>query len=154
MKKYIVVAATAALLTVLAISSFALAAERAEDRKAAAAEIADYEKKAETTPSGLKYVVLREGKGQKPAKGQTVHTHYAGRLMDGSLFDQSHGRGPFSFAVGTGRVIKAWDEALLDMLPGEKRALIVPPELGYGSRGAGGVIPPNATLFFEVERLR
>ncbi len=74
--------------------------------------------------------------------------------MDGRIFDQSHGRGPLSFAVGTGQVIRGWDEALMDMRPGEKRALIVPPDLGYGKRGAGGVIPPDTTLFFEVERLR
>lgn len=154
MKNVGCIAATAALLAVLLAASFAPAAARADAEKTAAEEIARYEKEAVTTPSGLKYVILREGKGEKPAKGQMIDTHYVGRLMDGSLFDQSAGRGPFSFPVGRGKVIKAWDEALLDMRPGEKRALIVPPELGYGSRGAGSVIPPNAALFFEVERLR
>lgn len=153
MKKHVLVAATSALLLVFLAASPALAAAPGDAEKAAEA-IARYEKQAVTSPSGLKYVVLREGKGKKPTRGQMVDTHYVGRLMDGTLFDKSAGRGPFAFAVGKGKVIKAWDEALLDMLPGEKRALIVPPELGYGSRGAGGVIPPNATLFFEVERLQ
>ena len=143
----------AAFLCVLCAAPAAFAAQSADKGKAAE-EIARYAEKAQTSPSGLKYVVLREGEGDKPAKGQTINTHYVGRLMDGTLFDQSLGRGPFSFQVGAGQVIKAWDEALLDMKPGEKRALIVPPELGYGRRGAGNVIPPNATLFFEVERLR
>jgi len=116
--------------------------------------IAEYEKKAKRTFSGLKFVVLNEGKGDKPGKGQSIDAHYVGRFMDGRIFDQSYGRGPFTFTVGVGQVIKAWDEALLDMKVGEKRAIIVPPELGYGKRGAGNVIPPDSTLFFEVERLR
>lgn len=142
------------LLLSLTAASFAAAAQPSEADKQAAAQIADYEKKAGKTFSGLKYIVLREGKGEKPAKGQTIDTHYVGRFMDGRIFDQSVGRGPFTFTVGSGQVIKAWDEALLDMKIGEKRALIVPPELGYGKRGAGNAIPPNTTLFFEVERLR
>ena len=142
-----------ALICVFCAASFVLAAQNTGEGKAAE-EIAQYEKKAETTASGLKHVILREGEGSKPEKGQTIVTHYVGRLMNGKLFDQSIGREPFSFEVGTGQVIRAWDEALLDMKPGEKRALIVPPELGYGKRGAGNVIPPNSTLFFEVERLR
>ncbi|MDR2391381.1 MAG: FKBP-type peptidyl-prolyl cis-trans isomerase [Planctomycetota bacterium] len=104
--------------------------------------------------SGLKYVILKTGSGPKPKPGQKVEAEYAGRFMDGRLFDTSVGRGPFAFNVGRGRVIAGWDEALLDMAVGEKRAIIVPPELGYGSQGAGGVIPPNATLYFEVERLK
>ncbi|MDR1519793.1 MAG: FKBP-type peptidyl-prolyl cis-trans isomerase [Planctomycetota bacterium] len=104
--------------------------------------------------SGLKYVVLREGSGKKPRPGQTVDAEYTGRFMDGRIFDSSIGRGPFSFKVGRNEVIKGWDEALSQMTVGEKRALIVPPGLGYGERGAGGVIPPNATLYFEVERLK
>ena len=143
----------AAFICLLCATPAAFAAQSA-DKEKAAEEISQYAKKAQTSPSGLKYVVLREGEGDKPGKGQTINTHYVGRLMDGTLFDQSVGRGPFSFQVGTGQVIRAWDEALLDMKPGEMRALIVPPELGYGQRGAGNVIPPNATLYFEVERLR
>ncbi|MDR0361845.1 MAG: FKBP-type peptidyl-prolyl cis-trans isomerase [Planctomycetota bacterium] len=118
-------------------------------------EIRELEKRAKTTESGLKYVVLREGAGDKPRPGQTIQAHYTGRFMDGRVFDTSRERGPFSFPVGKGRVIRGWDEALLDMRVGEKRALILPPGLAYGREGAGeGVIPPNATLFFEVERLK
>lgn len=141
-----------ALLLALGAAGFAFAA--AGNDPEAAARIAAYEKQAKKTFSGLKYVVLNEGKGDKPVKGQRIDTHYVGRFMDGRIFDQSAGRGPFTFEVGRGMVIKAWDEALLDMKVGEKRALIVPPELGYGKRGAGDVIPPDTTLYFEVERLR
>lgn len=153
MKKSFVLLALAALVALL-YSGFAKAAESADEQKRAAQEIAQYEKKARKTPSGLKYVLLRQGKGDKPTRGQTIDAHYVGRFMDGRIFDQSYGRGPFSFAVGTGQVIRAWDEALMDMRLGEKRALIVPPDLGYGKQGAGKAIPPNTTLFFEVERLR
>ncbi|MCL1939793.1 MAG: FKBP-type peptidyl-prolyl cis-trans isomerase [Desulfovibrionaceae bacterium] len=141
-----------ACLSALFATSLAFAAQ--DDEKQAAARIAEYEQKAQKSFSGLKYVVLKEGAGDKPAKGQSIDAHYVGRFMDGRIFDQSLGRGPFTFTVGVGQVIKAWDEALLDMKVGEKRALIVPPELGYGKRGAGNVIPPDSTLFFEVERLR
>eukprot|EP00904_Undaria_pinnatifida_P009345 jgi/Undpi1/5540/HiC_scaffold_2.g00817.m1 len=111
-----------------------------------------------TTGSGLKYVVTVAGKGTKPTAGQTIKAHYTGWLNgfgeDGIKFDSSRDRGrPFSFKVGTGQVIKAWDEALLDMKIGERRQITVPPQLGYGSRGAGGIIPGNATLFFDVELL-
>ena len=112
-----------------------------------------FDKEAKTSGSGLKYVVIQKGEGAKPRPGQDVSAEYTGRFMDGRIFDTSVGRGPFTFKVGRGQVIAAWDEALSDMRVGEKRALIVPPKLGYGERGAGGVIPPNATLFFEVERL-
>jgi peptidylprolyl isomerase len=126
----------------------------ANDREYARA-IRDFEKKAKTSMSGLKYVVLKKGEGAKPRPGQTVETHYTGRLMDGTKFDSSLDRGePFAFKVGKGQVIPGWDEALSEMKVGEKRALIVPAKLGYGSQGAGGVIPPNATLFFEVERMK
>jgi len=141
-----------AILVIFVLPSLALAAQ--DNVKQAEALIADYVKKAKTTPSGLKYVVLHEGKGGKPAKGQSIDAHYVGRFMDGRIFDKSIGGAPFTFTVGVGQVIKAWDEALLDMKAGEKRAIIVPPELGYGKRGAGNVIPPGSTLFFEVERLR
>lgn len=154
MKKRPLALAAALCILVFGMVASSFAAEPTADEKKAAEEIAQYEKKARKSFSGLKYVVVREGKGEKPKKGQSIDAHYVGRFMDGRVFDQSYGRGPFTFNVGTGQVIKAWDEALMDMKLGEKRALIVPPSLGYGKRGAGNVIPPDATLFFEVERLR
>lgn len=108
-----------------------------------------------TTLSGLKYVDLVEGTGATPKAGQTVVVHYTGTLENGEKFDSSRDRNrPFSFKLGVGQVIKGWDEGLSTMRVGGRRKLIIPPELGYGPRGAGGVIPPNATLIFDVELLR
>jgi len=107
-----------------------------------------------TTPSGLKYVDLVEGTGPSPRTGQVTTVHYTGWLTDGTKFDSSVDRGePFKFPIGMGRVIKGWDEGVASMKVGGKRKLIIPPNLGYGARGAGGVIPPNAELTFEVELL-
>ena len=111
-----------------------------------------------TTPSGLSFEDTQVGTGASPSKGQTCVMHYTGWLYDGSAkgakFDSSVDRGrPFSFPIGTGRVIKGWDEGVAVMKVGGKRTLIIPPALGYGAAGAGGVIPPNATLLFEVELL-
>jgi FKBP-type peptidyl-prolyl cis-trans isomerase len=108
-----------------------------------------------TTPSGLKYIDIQEGDGATPQSGQNVTVHYTGTLEDGTKFDSSRDRNrPFSFRLGAGQVIRGWDEGLSTMKVGGQRRLIIPPELGYGARGAGGVIPPNATLVFDVELLR
>lgn len=108
-----------------------------------------------TTASGLQYTDLVEGTGAMPKPGQRVTVHYTGTLEDGTQFDSSRDRGrPFTFQIGVGQVIKGWDEGVGTMRVGGRRQLVIPPELGYGSRGAGGVIPANATLLFDVELLR
>jgi FKBP-type peptidyl-prolyl cis-trans isomerase FkpA len=111
-----------------------------------------------TTPSGLQYEDTVVGTGATPETGQICVMHYTGWLYvdgkKGKKFDSSLDRGqPFEFPIGTGRVIKGWDEGVATMKVGGKRTLIIPPALGYGARGAGGVIPPNATLIFDVELL-
>lgn len=111
-----------------------------------------------TKDSGLQYEILQEGSGASPQKGQQVTVHYTGWLEEngkpGKKFDSSVDRGqPFTFTVGVGQVIKGWDEGVMDMKVGEKRRLIIPADLGYGAHGAGGIIPPNATLIFDVELL-
>ena len=107
-----------------------------------------------TTASGLKYYDFAKGTGSSPQTGQTVIVHYTGWLTDGKLFDSSVlKKKPFSFVLGTGGVIAGWDEGVATMAPGGKRQLKLPPDLAYGKRGAGNVIPPNATLIFEIELL-
>lgn len=117
-------------------------------------EHAGPEGKEVTTSSGLQYIDLKVGTGATAQAGHTVSVHYTGWLENGKKFDSSVDRGqPFSFPLGAGRVIKGWDEGVKGMKVGGKRKLIIPSNLGYGARGAGGVIPPNATLIFEVELL-
>ena len=107
-----------------------------------------------TTNSGLKYKILVSTKNKKAVNGNNVKVHYTGKLMDGSIFDSSLRRNlPFEFKIGEGRVIKGWEEALKILRVGEKASFIIPSNLAYGPRGAGGVIPPNATLIFEIELL-
>ena len=104
------------------------------------------------TTSGLEYIEVQAGTGAQAAAGKTVGVHYTGKLQDGRVFDSSIPRGePIVFQLGVGRVIKGWDEGIALMKVGGKAQLIIPPDLGYGERGAGGVIPPNATLVFDVE---
>ncbi len=130
---------TAALLALSAVSVYAA------DTKAV---------KMITTDSGLKYVDGVVGTGASPTKGKQVKVHYTGTLENGTKFDSSHDRNqPFSFVIGVGQVIRGWDEGVMTMKVGGKRKLIIPAKLGYGARGAGGVIPPNATLLFDVELL-
>jgi len=110
------------------------------------------------TPSGLQYEDTQAGTGDEATQGSHVHVHYTGWLYEngaqGAKFDSSKDRGdPFDFPLGAGMVIKGWDEGVAGMKVGGRRTLIIPPQLGYGARGAGGVIPPNATLKFDVELL-
>jgi FKBP-type peptidyl-prolyl cis-trans isomerase FkpA len=107
-----------------------------------------------TMPDGLKYTDDQVGTGAEAQAGKTVVVHYTGWLLDGTKFDSSRDRNqPFSFPLGRGQVIKGWDEGVAGMKVGGKRVLTIPPNMGYGARGVGGVIPPNATLVFEVELL-
>jgi FKBP-type peptidyl-prolyl cis-trans isomerase len=108
-----------------------------------------------TTTSGLSYTDETVGSGKEAKAGNTVDVHYTGWLKDGTKFDSSKDRGtPFSFQLGAGRVIKGWDEGIAGMKEGGRRRLVIPADLAYGARGAGGLIPPNAELTFEVELLK
>ncbi|HEX5855913.1 MAG TPA: FKBP-type peptidyl-prolyl cis-trans isomerase [Thermoanaerobaculia bacterium] len=136
----------------------ARADEKAAPTVPAAAAADKKESKMKTTPSGLQYEDTKEGTGASPKTGQTCVMHYTGWLWEnsakGKKFDSSVDRGqPFEFKIGQGMVIKGWDEGVATMKVGGKRNLLIPPGLGYGARGAAGVIPPNATLLFEVELL-
>jgi FKBP-type peptidyl-prolyl cis-trans isomerase len=150
---------------ILAVGLFLCAVSEAKATDAKPQEITPKAKSAPVTPaaepetvitrSGLQYTIEKPGKGKVAAVGDTVVVHYTGWLMDGKKFDSSKDRNqPFSFTLGQHRVIKGWEEGVAGMHEGETRILIIPPDLGYGARGAGGVIPPNATLKFEVELLK
>jgi peptidylprolyl isomerase len=149
------------LLTGAAIALVALpvsADEKVQTTASAAAPEKKKESKMVTTPSGLKYEDTKEGTGPSPKNGQKCSMHYTGWLWEnetkGKKFDSSLDRGaPFEFRIGQGEVIRGWDEGVATMKVGGKRTLIISPGLGYGSRGAAGAIPPNATLIFEVELL-
>ena len=105
-----------------------------------------------TTPSGLTYVITKKGTGRQPLKGETIVVHYTGMLTNGVTFDSSRANGaPFEFRLGVGQVIKGWDEGFSNLKVGDHAILVIPSSLGYGARGAGGVIPPDATLIFVVE---
>lgn len=164
MRKYFVFAIAAALIAgcgstkkqELKPASQAQAAPAAKaavqpSQEAATAQKPEKASDTVTTSSGLKYIVLTKGTGPTPKAGQIVKAHYTGKFLDGKVFDSSIPRGePIAFPVGKGHVIKGWDEAILTMSKGEKRILVIPPQLAYGADGMGP-IPPNSTLIFEVE---
>ncbi|MFY0714791.1 peptidylprolyl isomerase [Seonamhaeicola sp. NFXS20] len=137
-----------------AFRTFEGAREKREQEEKAKAE-AELDKLAagfEKTESGLRYQIIQKGDGAKPEKGKTVSVHYKGQLADGTVFDSSYKRNqPIDFPIGVGQVIPGWDEGIQLLNVGDKARLVIPSHLGYGSRGAGGVIPPNATLIFDVE---
>lgn len=148
---------TALLPTVIAIAGLSMTTTLlvAQDaaKPPAGAPAAAEQAKERTTPSGLKIIDTASGDGTAKT-GDTVWVHYTGTLDNGTKFDSSLDRGePFSFVLGEGRVIKGWDEGVVGMKVGDKRTLIIPPQLGYGAQGAGGTIPPNATLHFDIEML-
>lgn len=139
MKRFTTIVASLVMAALFAVPAFA-----AKDAKG----------KTVVTASGLKYVDVVVGKGASPKPGKMVKVHYTGTLENGTKFDSSVDRNePFSFVIGVGQVIQGWDEGVMTMKVGGKRKLIIPAKLGYGTRGAGGVIPPNATLLFDVELL-
>ncbi|EHR72598.1 FKBP-type peptidyl-prolyl cis-trans isomerase [Burkholderiales bacterium JOSHI_001] len=141
-----------ALATTAALLAFTLGAQAQSPAPSAAAAAAAKEPGAQVTPSGLVYRSLKEGSGASPTSLDVVKVHYKGTLPDGTEFDSSYKRGePAAFPLN--RVIKCWTEGVAMMKPGGKAKLTCPPEIAYGARGAGGTIPPNATLHFEVELL-
>ncbi len=142
MKGMMKLAVTGMLAALLTVPAFAAQEAKKEGAKTV------------TTASGLKYIDQVIGKGASPVKGKQVKVHYTGTLENGKKFDSSVDRNePFVFVIGVGQVIPGWDEGVMSMKVGGKRKLIVPAKLGYGAAGAGGVIPPNATLLFDVELL-
>jgi FKBP-type peptidyl-prolyl cis-trans isomerase FkpA len=141
--------ASALAVLVIVLSACSAPAAQQQSTKASGATTTEV-----TMPDGLKYTDDQIGTGAEATAGKTAVVHYTGWLMDGTKFDSSVDRNqPFSFPLGGGQVIKGWDEGVVGMKVGGKRTLIIPPALGYGARGAGNVIPPNATLKFEVQLL-
>jgi peptidylprolyl isomerase len=143
--------------TILVLIAFALLGSQSfagGDKKKTAYPGEKTKMKEVATSSGLKYIDMVVGKGASPKQGSTVTVHYTGYLTDGKKFDSSVDRKePFQFVLGVGRVIKGWDEGVASMKVGGKRKLIIPSQLGYGARGAGNLIPPNAELIFDVDLL-
>ena len=149
--------AAAAFDAVAAFEAGQEAAKREAQEAAAAADkaLSDLVAGFERTDSGLYYRMDTVGSGPRPSKGQNVKVHYTGMLTDGSIFDSSVQRGtPIAIAIGVGQVIEGWDEGIMLLNEGSKARFVIPSHLGYGSRGAGGVIPPNATLIFDVELVK
>ncbi len=128
--------------------------KKAEAKKQLAADLAAKKAKAKADESGLKILIEKEGTGPKPKAGEWVQVDYTGYLPDGTKFDSSKGRQPIRFQVGKGRVIAGWDKGIMQLNEGSKAILFIPSYLGYGERGAGGVIPPNSDLIFEVELVK
>lgn len=127
----------------------------AKKEEEAKRRVEELKKSMQVTPSGLHYKITKQGTGKQPKAGDMVSVHYAGRLLNGQEFDNSFKRGePIDFTVGVGQVIKGWDEGIMLLNEGTAATLMIPAELGYGARGAGGVIPPNATLIFDVELVK
>ncbi len=139
----------AALAHIPAHQANFLQSKNSADTELAASVLPD----AEQTESGILYKIVQEGSGRTPKAGDIVSIHYTGALLDGQAFDSSENRGPLEVPIGVGGLIPGWDEIVLLMKEGEKRSVVIPPELAYGAVGAGGVIPPNAWLYFDIELL-